>query len=403
MTTTETIQATARPHSHGPAPETQGHSSRADRPTSFDIADIATPTGGEEDWRFTPLDRIDVLFDPANYAPDDAPIEIDAPAEVLVETAERGEDIDANDPVLAPGDRTSVVAWDRFATTTTITIPKGFHVVQPVLLNVRDVEGVRAQRIKVVAEEQSHAIVVLDHKGSGKLNQTIEIDAHDAADLTFASLQEWDDTATHASNHRVRLGKDSVVRHIVVTLGGNLVRITADTEFAGTGGQLTMLGLYFVDAGQHLEHRPFVDHSAPNCYSRVTYKGALQGEGAHSVWIGDCLIRETADETDTYELNRNLVLTEGAKADSVPNLEIENGEIKGAGHASATGRFDDEQLFYLMSRGVSAEDARRLVVRGFFAELIQQIGVPAIQDHLMTAIEAELNQGGIDRAFETGE
>ena len=113
-----------------------------------------------------------------------------------------------------------------------------------------------------------------------------------------------------------------------------------------------MLGIYFVDGGQHLEHRVFVDHSQPKCFSRVTYKGALQGKDAHSVWIGDCLIREAADGTDTYELNRNLVLTEGAKADSVPNLEIENGEIEGAGHASATGRFDDEQLFYLMSRGV---------------------------------------------------
>ncbi|MDU1430884.1 MAG: SufD family Fe-S cluster assembly protein, partial [Actinomyces sp.] len=127
----------------------------------------------------------------------------------------------------------------------------------------------------------------------------------------------------------------------------------------------------------------------------VTYKGALQGKDAHSVWIGDCLIREAADGTDTYELNRNLVLSEGAKADSVPNLEIENGEIIGAGHASATGRFDDEQLFYLMSRGIAEADARRLVVRGFFAELIEQIGVPQVQEHLMNAIEKELERAAL--------
>ena len=168
------------------------------------------------------------------------------------------------------------------------------------------------------------------------------------------------------------------------------MRVCADTDFRGPGAELNMLGIYFVDGGQHLEHRVFVDHSQPKCFSRVTYKGALQGKDAHSVWIGDCLIREAADGTDTYELNRNLVLTEGAKADSVPNLEIENGEIEGAGHASATGRFDDEQLFYLMSRGVPEHEARRLVVRGFFAELINQIGVPEVVDHLMATVKAEL-------------
>ena len=208
------------------------------------------------------------------------------------------------------------------------------------------------------------------------------------------SLQEWDDSVVHASNHRIRIGKNAKVRHIVVTLGGDTVRLCADTDFEGPGAELTMLGVYFVDGGQHLEHRVFVDHSAPNCYSRVTYKGALQGKDAHSVWIGDCLIQEPADGTDTYELNRNLILTEGAHADSVPNLEIENGEIAGAGHASATGRFDDEQLFYLMSRGITEEDARRLVVRGFFAELIDQIGVPAIEKHLMESVERELEVTG---------
>ena len=158
----------------------------------------------------------------------------------------------------------------------------------------------------------------------------------------------------------------------------------------GPGGDADLLGVYFADAGQHLEHRLFVDHAAPHCKSRVTYKGALQGEGAHTVWIGDVLIRAAAEGTDTYELNRNLVLTDGARADSVPNLEIETGEIIGAGHASATGRFDDEQLFYLQSRGIPEDEARRLVVRGFFADLVQRIGVPDLENRLIDAIEREL-------------
>jgi Fe-S cluster assembly protein SufD len=132
-----------------------------------------------------------------------------------------------------------------------------------------------------------------------------------------------------------------------------------------------------------------------NCRSNVVYKGALQGDGAHTVWIGDVLIRAAAEGTNTYELNRNLVLTDGARADSVPNLEIETGEIEGAGHASATGRFDDEQLFYLQARGIPVDQARRLVVRGFFHEVLQKIAVPEVRDRLEAAIEAELQAVGV--------
>ncbi len=379
----------AKPHSHGPNEE-GGHASRADRPVSFDLEAIPVPRGREEDWRFTPIRRIDRLFDPASYAEGDAPVTVEAPEGVIVEKA--GRDDERLGTVLAPGDRTAVVAWNTFTESTIITIPKESVLAEPIRLNVDAIAGTRPQHIRIEVGELAEATIILSHRGSPEaaLNQTIELNAADASKLTFVSIQEWDDTSLHASNHRLALGKDTKLTHIVVTFGGDLVRICSDTDFRGTGGELTMLGLYFVDGGQHLEHRVFVDHSQPNCYSRVTYKGALQGEDAHSVWIGDCLIRETADGTDTYELNRNLVLTEGAKADSVPNLEIENGEIAGAGHASATGRFDDEQLFYLMSRGISEMDARRLVVRGFFAELINQIGVPEVIDHLMESVEAEL-------------
>jgi Fe-S cluster assembly protein SufD len=122
----------------------------------------------------------------------------------------------------------------------------------------------------------------------------------------------------------------------------------------------------------------------------VTYKGALQGHGARTVWVGDVLIGRTATGTDSYEQNRNLVLTEGTRADSVPNLEIETGDILGAGHASATGRFDDEQLFYLQARGIPEDEARRLVVRGFLSEIVQQVGSAALEERLQLAIEAEL-------------
>ncbi|MCD4556927.1 Fe-S cluster assembly protein SufD [Schaalia sp. lx-100] len=384
MTTTN---ITERPHSHGLTPSTIN---RADRFATFDLAQMPMPAGREEDWRFTPMRRIERILDPSLYSEQDAPVTVNAPEGVQVETVERTDKRLGS--VLAPTDRAAAVAWDRFSTSTVITIPKGITLDTPIIVTVDELADIRAQHIFIDACEQSQATVILTHSGgnTSALAQTVEITAGDASQLTVVSVQEWDEEVTHASSHRLAIGRDSRVKHIVVTLGGDLVRVNAETDFRGPGAELTMLGLYFVDAGQHLEHRIFVDHSQPNCYSRVTYKGALQGRDAHSVWIGDCLIREAADGTDTYELNRNLVLSEGAKADSVPNLEIENGEIAGAGHASATGRFDDEQLFYLMSRGIPEKEARRLVVRGFFAELIDQIGVPSVQEHLMTAIEKEL-------------
>ena len=391
MTTQETM---ARPHSHG-AGAPVAHSSRGDRPTSFSLSDIAVPHGREEDWRFTPMRRIEKLFETQNFESESLGVRIDAPEEVLVEEVTR--DDQRLGSVLAPGDRTSVVAWNAFTSAQIVTVPKKTELSAPIMIDIDGDEATRVQHLALRVESQSVATIVMNHRGGGHgaLNQTVEIEAGDASDLTIVSIQEWDDEFLHASNHRIAIGRDAKVRHIIVTLGGDLVRICSDTDYRGPGGELTMLGLYFVDSGQHLEHRVFVDHSQPNCYSRVTYKGALQGKDAHSVWIGDCLIREAADGTDTYELNRNLVLSEGAKADSVPNLEIENGEIVGAGHASATGRFDDEQLFYLMSRGIAEADARRLVVRGFFAELIEQIGVPQVQEHLMNAIEKELERAAL--------
>jgi Fe-S cluster assembly protein SufD len=171
--------------------------------------------------------------------------------------------------------------------------------------------------------------------------------------------------------------------------------VSPSVRYAGPGGDAELYGICFADAGQHLEHRLFVDHDTPNCRSRVVYKGALSGDDAHTVWIGDVLIRPEATGTDTYEYNRNLVLTDGARADSVPNLEILTGEVVGAGHASANGRLDDEHIFYLQARGIPFDEARRLVIRGFFGELIDRIGVPEVQERVAERIEAELTGGSL--------
>jgi Fe-S cluster assembly protein SufD len=247
-----------------------------------------------------------------------------------------------------------------------------------------------AQHIVIVAQRFSKSVVVLDHQGTAVVAENVEIVVEDGAELSVISLQEWNDDAVHASSQQAKIGRDAKFKHVVVSLGGDLVRVTPSTRFTAPGAEAEMFGLYFADAGQHLEQRLFVDHAVANCKSNVLYKGALQGRNAHAVWVGDVLIRKEAEGTDSYEANRNLLLTDGARADSVPNLEIETGLIKGAGHASATGRLDDEHLFYLMARGIPEDVARRLVVRGFLHEVIQHIRVPAIEERLIASVEREL-------------
>ena len=235
------------------------------------------------------------------------------------------------------------------------------------------------------------ATVVIDQRGSATYADNVEIHVGDGGDLVVVALADWAGDTVQVSHHQATLGRDARLRHFAVTLGGSLVRLSPTVRYAGPGGDAELTGIAFADAGQHLEHRLFVDHDTPNCRSRVSYKGALDGEGARTVWIGDVLIRPEATGTDTYEYNRNLVLSDGAHADSVPNLEILTGEVTGAGHASASGRLDDEHTFYLMARGIPFEDARRLVIRGFFAELVAKIGIEELQDRIMAAIETELS------------
>jgi Fe-S cluster assembly protein SufD len=365
---------------------------RGERFRSVEPSAFPVPTGREEDWRFTPMPRLRGLHDGTAAAGGKVLTEVAAPPGVTVEVVRRG-DVRLG-RIAAPVDRVSAQAWAGFDEATVITIGAESTLVDPVLVNVHG-EGSDAAaygHLLIEVEPFAKAVVVIDHTGSALYADNVEAVLADGSQLTLVSLHDWDDDSVHVSSHNLSIGKDATLRQVVVSLGGNLVRVAPSVSYTGSGGDATLLGLFFADDGQHLEHRLFVDHAVPHCRSRVNYKGALQGAGAHSVWIGDVLIRSSAIGTDTYEVNRNLLLTDGARADSVPNLEIETGEVTGAGHASATGRFDDDQLFYLMSRGIASDEARRLVVRGFFAEVAREIGVPSVQARLEQAIEDEFEQ-----------
>ncbi|MFW0108449.1 Fe-S cluster assembly protein SufD [Rothia sp. P7181] len=363
-------------------------SSRAGRKTSYRVEDFPALTGREEDWRFTPLKRLKGLHTDALTG---TPIaaSIDAPEAVLVETVSREDSRIGSAGI--PEDRVAANAWSHFSEATIITIPQETELDQRINVEIHGEHSEpTAQHLLIETKPFSRAVVVLRHTGSAVLSQNVEFVVGDSSTLTVISLQEWDDDAVHASAQYASLGRDSRFKHVSISLGGDLVRVTPSTKFSAPGAETEMYGLYFVDAGQHLESRLFVDHSVPRCKSRVTYKGALQGRNAHSVWVGDVLIGKEAEGTDTYELNRNLLLEDGPRADSVPNLEIETGLIEGAGHASTTGQLDEQHLWYLQARGIPADEARRLVVRGFLNEIIQQVRIPELEEQLMQALEAEL-------------
>jgi Fe-S cluster assembly protein SufD len=364
--------------------------SRLHERQSYDPADFGVPTGREEEWRFTPLRRLRGLHGSQALPTGKVSVAADAAPGVTAELARRG------NPRLGvsyvPADRVSARAFASFSEATVVTVPAGLQSTEPTLISVRgeDTAGAAFGHLLIDVQPNARAVVVLDYSGSATYADNVELVVGDGASLAVVSLQDWAADTVHLSHHHAQLGRDARLTHTAVTLGGSVVRLAPSVRYAGPGGDAELRGLYFADAGQHLEHRLFVDHAERNCRSRVSYKGALQGTEAHAVWIGDVIIRAGASGTDTYEYNRNLVLTDGTRVDSVPNLEILTGEVVGAGHASASGRLEDHHLFYLMARGIPFDEARQLVIRGFFGELIAQIEVPELRDRITRSIEAEL-------------
>lgn len=364
-------------------------SDHAPRIHSRDISDHLVPSGREEEWRFTPLDRLHGLhLGTVDLA---GPIAVEWTATAGAQVAWCAMDDARVGSPYAPSDIVSAAGLAGSSQTLRITLESEQ---QPhVQVSVTGLGGAAAGHILIDAQPFAEGTVVLMHSGDAVYAGNVEIRVGNGARITVVSVQDWDRTAVHVGEHHAWLGRDASLTMAHITLGGDVVRLKPTINYLASGGDAELLGLFFADAGQHLEHRVFVDHDTPHCRSSVTYKGALQGDDARSVWIGDVLVRAGAIGIDTYEVNRNLILTEGARADSVPNLELETGEIIGAGHASATGRFDDEQLFYLRARGIPEDLARVLVVRGFFADIANRIQVPGLAGMVMDRVDERL---GVD-------
>lgn len=376
------------------------HNNKGDLFTSFNVEDFDVPKGRDEVWRFIALRKLRGLHNGEFSEPVDQKFSVSLPegAEESVRV-ERLERTDAR--VGRTGgavDRVGAQVWSTAQVADVLTVGKNAVVEEPITVTVEGSgDGVTSFGITVIeVESGAEATVDLRYRGSGTHADNVEIILGDAARLTLITDIAWEDDALHLSSQVAVLGRDAVLRHSAGIFGGEIVRFVPRVKFTAPGADAELVGVYFADDGQYFEERLLVDHAVPNCRSNVLYKGALQGDPSSSkqdtrnAWVGDVLIRSKATGTDTYEVNRNLVLTNGARADAVPNLEIETGEIPGAGHAATVGRFDPEHLFYLMARGIPEKVARKLIVRGFFSEAINRIPVEAVREDFENRIAHEL-------------
>ena len=374
------------------------HNNKGDLFSSFDVEDFDVPGGRDEVWRFISLRRLRGLHN-GQFAPQ-APVQIavDGPSEVSVEQAPlTDERVTAAG---APVDRVAAQAWTSSDHATLISVPANVELAEPITVTITGA-GVDAATFGTVVVEtgaNSAATVVVRYTGSGTHADNVNWVIGEGSRVDAVVDADWALDTVHVGQQSIVVKRDATLRHHVAAFGGEVVRITPRLAFAAPGGDAELTGVYFADAGQYIENRLLVDHAVPNCRSNVLYKGALQGDKssklpeARTCWVGDVLIRAEAKGTDTYETNRNLVLTDGARADAIPNLEIETGEIAGAGHAATVGRFDDDQLFYLRSRGIREEDATRLIIRGFFNEVLNQIPVESVREELISRVAGELER-----------
>ncbi|EEI62930.1 Fe-S cluster assembly protein SufD [Corynebacterium glucuronolyticum] len=375
------------------------HDNKGDLFASFNVDDFPVPHVKDEVWRYVPLRRLRGLHDDTFSTAVPAQVSVEIPAGADGVTYEKVARDDARIGRTGGGvDRVAAQAWTSSTEGHIVTFAKNSTTTEPVIITITgsgpDVTAFG--NLVVEVEDGATASVQIHTVGTGTLADNHEYLVGDNARLSVVVHEDWDDDAVHLGAEVAELGRDAVLRHNVALFGGSVVRLQPRVKYLAPGGDAELLGVYFADDGQFFEQRMLVDHSQPNCRSNVLYKGALQGDkttrtpDARTAWIGDVLIRANAQGTDTYEANRNLVLTEGARADAVPNLEIETGSIVGAGHAATVGRFDDEQLFYLLSRGIPEAEARKLIVHGFFSEVIARIPVEGLRETLEAKITEEL-------------
>jgi Fe-S cluster assembly protein SufD len=397
------------------------------------------PDPKSEAWRYTELKGFDLGdFDPLPDPHRPAPTLDDVPDDVLLAIGEVGEraglavQLDADvvhmtlDPAVAArgvffgtiggtaaahpepvrdalGHAGVSASEEKFATLagafasggTYVYVPRGVEVAVP-LQAFRWISraGLAVFPRTVVVAEEGASVTYIDLYRSGPLEGsslavgTVEIYAHANSQVSYLAVQDWSPTVWHFNVQRGIVQRDATLRSLAATLGGALSRSVVESMLEGPGAHSEMLGVYFADSDQHFDHRSLQEHRAPNSSSDLYYKGALKGR-SRAVYSGLIHIAKEAQKVDSYQANRNLILSEEAKADSIPYLEIEANDVR-CGHAASVGPPDEDQVFYLQSRGLDHDEAEHLIVAGFFQEVLDRVRVPEVRAMLERAVEHEL-------------
>jgi Fe-S cluster assembly protein SufD len=415
-----------------------GNAGGHDRMAAFQAFEaMPTPTPDTEEWRYTDLRELDLAFDP--YRPQPRADTLDqvepGPLDAAGEMGERsGLSIQHNstvvtthlDPAAAaqgvvlasldeapsferliqgrlhravPAGRTRFSALHAAFRTggTLLFVPRNVRVELPIqTLTYVDSDGLAVFPHTLVIMEDGAEATFIDRFVSPDLGRAlsdavVELYLGEGSRLKYVSLQDWGSGFTHLSVQRAVVGRDAELRSLAVSFGASLSRTEVESIMEGDGASSEMLGVYFADGDQHFDHRSIQDHIGSQTASDLLYKGALKGS-SRTIYSGTVIIRAGAHKCDAYQTNRNVLLSERAKADSIPNLEILSNDPVRCGHAASVGPVDDDQLFYLESRGIPFEEAQRLIVFGFFQEVLDRVTIPEVRQSLQAAIAAELEK-----------
>jgi Fe-S cluster assembly protein SufD len=425
-------------HALASLPEAAGFTGDLRRQAFADFEALPMPSHETEEWRYTDLSELELTFAP--YTAGGRAENLDGvPGEVLEAAGEIGEraglqiqhdsdvmvthldprlaargvilsDLDAaaaSHPELierylhdlVPTKRTRFTAMHAAFRTggTFLYVPRDTKVDLPLqTLIYVDVDGAAVFPHTLIVVEAGAEVTFIERFASPDLTRAFsdaitEIHMGDGAHVRYAAIQDWGAGMTHLAVQRARVGRDADLRTLSLGFGADLARTETEVELAEPGGFSEQLGVFFADGEQHFDHRSSQEHVAPNCTSDLLYKGALR-DRSRAVYSGWVYVRPGAQKTDAMQTSRNIVLSEHAKADAIPNLEIEANDVK-CGHAASVGPVEDDTLFYLESRGIPHDEAERLIVTGFFQEVLDRVQIDEVRVGAEAAIAAELAEG----------
>jgi Fe-S cluster assembly protein SufD len=373
------------------------------------FAELPLPTTADEHWRFTDLRGF-----PAELVSDTVPVSDTSPAldldvagravmnESGIEILSVPEGV-TFEPLPADHEARLVPDDDKFALENLarwehgllVRVPKGVELEKPLYVQVSSNGGSLFWRMVVVAEEGARFTLIEDYSSAAPdtvayTNAVVELFVEPHAKIEYVSLQNLSKETWHFGRHRAWLERDSELDWVIGGFGSKRGKVWIENDLAGPGATSRVTGAYFADADQHLDYDTFQEHIAPNTESDFAFKGALR-ERATAVWRGMIRVEEDAQKTNAYQENRNLLLSNDAHADSIPGLEIMANDVR-CTHGATLGRIDREELFYLMARGLSRAEAERLVVRGFFQDVLDRIELEPVREALGEALEARIPQ-----------